>query len=54
MKPLILTLTAGAVSIAMAGHSHADTWLEDPTTGFFRLDCSVIFSPSVLTWFNVG
>jgi len=33
MKSLILTLTAGAVSIGMAGNCHADTWLEDPTSG---------------------
>jgi len=33
IKPLVLTLTVGAMSIGMAGHSHAEIWLEDPTTG---------------------
>jgi hypothetical protein len=32
-KSLVMTLAAGVVSAGMAGNSHADIWLKDPTTG---------------------
>lgn len=33
IRPLVLAIAAGAMSIVMAGSSHAEIWLEDPTTG---------------------
>lgn len=50
IKPLILTLTAGAVSIGMAGNSHADTWLEDPTTGCGILSLGDDADKQVAVW----
>jgi len=50
IKPLVSTIAAGAMSIGMAGHSHADTWLKDPTTGCEISSASDESAKQVAVW----
>jgi hypothetical protein len=49
-KPLVLILAAAAMSVGMAGNSHADTWLQDPTTGCEIWSDSFETDKEVPTW----
>jgi hypothetical protein len=50
IKPLVLTLAAAAMSIGMAGSSHAEAWLEDPTTGCRILSLGDEADKQVAVW----
>ena len=49
-KPLVLILAAAAMSVCMAGNSHAELWLKDPTTGCEIWSDSLETDKEVPTW----
>ena len=50
IRTLAVTLATAVMSIGMVANSHADNWLEDPTTGCAVWSDSDAVSKEVPTW----